>query len=171
MTDQILPHVPVIIIGAGQAGLSVNWYLRRDGIDHLVVERHRNFHAWRANRWDSFCLVTPNRQCRLPGWPYRGPDPNGFMLRDEIVDYLDGFTASFDPPLREGTSVTRVTPVPEGYRVETTADTWITGQVVVATGGYDRPIVPPYAGAIAPQITQMHSSITAAPQNCRPVAR
>ncbi len=157
MTHHDIPHVPVIIIGAGQAGLSVSWYLKRDGIDHLVLERHCNFHAWRANRWDSFCLVTPNWQCRLPGWLYRGPDPNGFMLRDEIVDYLDGFTASFDPPLREGTSVTRVTPVPEGYRVETTADTWITGQVVVATGGYDRPIIPPYAGAIAPQITQMHS--------------
>lgn len=157
MTDQILPHIPVIIIGAGQAGLSVSWYLKRDGIEHIVLERHRNFHAWRAHRWDSFCLVTPNWQCRLPAWPYQGPDPDGFMLRDQIVDYLDGFTASFDPPLREGTSVTRVTPVPEGYRVETTSGTWTTGQVVVATGGYDRPIIPPYAGAIAPQITQMHS--------------
>lgn len=72
MTDQILPHIPVIIIGAGQAGLSVSWYLKRKGIDHLVLERHRNFHAWRAHRWDSFCLVTPNWQCRLPDWPYQG---------------------------------------------------------------------------------------------------
>ncbi|WP_166507024.1 MSMEG_0569 family flavin-dependent oxidoreductase [Frigidibacter mobilis] len=153
-----IPHIPVIIIGGGQAGLSVSWYLSRDGIDHLVFERHQRFHSWRVNRWDSFCLVTPNWQCRLPGWPYQGTDPDGYMLRDEIVEYLEGFSASFDPPLREGVSVTRVAPLPGGgYRVETTAGIWTTGQVIVATGGYDQPIVPPYAGAIAPQIVQMHS--------------
>jgi putative flavoprotein involved in K+ transport len=151
-------HVSVVIIGGGQAGLSVSWYLARDGIDHVVLERHRAFHSWRESRWDSFCLVTPNWQCRLPGHPYQGDDPDGFMLRNEIVEYLDGFSASFDPPLREGVSVTRVSPVPGGYRVETTAGVWTCGQVVVATGGYDRPIVPPYAGAIAPDVMQMHSA-------------
>ena len=70
-----IPHFPVIIIGGGQAGLSVSWYLCAEGIRHLVLERHGRFESWRNNRWDSFCLVTPNWQCRLPGWPYRGPDP------------------------------------------------------------------------------------------------
>ncbi|MFN7051398.1 MAG: FAD-dependent oxidoreductase, partial [Gemmobacter sp.] len=74
--DTAIPHVPVVIIGGGQAGLSVSWYLARDGIDHIVFERHRRFHSWRVNRWDSFCLVTPNWQCRLPGWPYAGADPD-----------------------------------------------------------------------------------------------
>ncbi|NUB45512.1 MSMEG_0569 family flavin-dependent oxidoreductase [Fertoebacter nigrum] len=156
---QPVPHIPVVIIGGGQAGLSVSWYLTRDSIDHVVFERHRRFHSWRVNRWDSFCLVTPNWQCRLPGWPYAGGDPNGFMLRDEIVDYLDGFSSSFDPPLREGVAVTGVAPLPGGgYRVETSAGIWTTGQVVVATGGYDQPIVPPYAAAIDPAITQIHSA-------------
>ncbi len=151
-------HVSVVIIGGGQAGLSVSWYLTRDGIDHVVLERHRAFHSWRENRWDSFCLVTPNWQCRLPGYPYQGDYPDGFMLRNEIVDYLDGFSASFDPPLHEGVSVARVSPVPGGYRVETTAGVWTCGQVVVATGGYDQPIVPPYASTIAPEVMQMHSA-------------
>ena len=95
----IVAHHSVIIVGGGQAGLSISWYLKHRGIDHVVFEKHRAGHAWRAERWDTFCLVTPNWQCQLPGYPYAGADPHGFMLREEIVDYLDGFVASFDPPL------------------------------------------------------------------------
>lgn len=152
-----IPHLPVIIIGAGQAGLSVSWYLCAEGIEHLVLERHRRFESWRNNRWDSFCLVTPNWQCRLPGWPYRGDDPDGFMLKDQIVDYVDGFADSFDPPLREGVDVTRVWQQGGVYHLTTSLGAFTADQVVVATGGYDRPIVPPYADQIDPAITQMHS--------------
>ena len=148
----------VVVIGGGQAGLSVSWYLCRAGIDHVVLERHGRFHSWRVNRWDSFCLVTPNWQCRLPGFPYAGDDPDGFMLKDQITDYLDAFAESFDPPLLEGVTVTRVTPRAEGgYDVRSTAGDWIAGQVVVATGGYDNPIVPPYADRLDPSILQIHS--------------
>ncbi len=158
MNDAATPHIPVLIIGGGQAGLSVSWYLMRKGIEHVVLERHRRFESWRNNRWDSFCLVTPNWQCRLPGWAYTGGDPDGFMLKDEIVDYLDGFADSFNPPLREGVDVTRVSPCSGGgYRVETTVGSWVADQVVVATGGYDNPIVPPYAAKLDPSIVQIHS--------------
>ena len=75
-------HHSVAVIGAGQAGLSISWYLARSGIEHVVLEKHRAGHAWRAERWDSFCLVTPNWQCQLPGFPYQGADLQGFMLRD-----------------------------------------------------------------------------------------
>lgn len=158
MSEIIPSHIPVLIIGGGQAGLSVSWYLVREGIEHVVLERHRRFESWRNNRWDSFCLVTPNWQCRLPGWSYKGRDPDGFMLKDEIVDYLDGFAASFNPPLREGVAVTRVAPRDGGgYLVETTAGHWIADQVVIATGGYDNPIVPPFAADLDPSIVQIHS--------------
>jgi len=60
---------------------------------------------WRAERWDSFCLVAPNWQCQLPGFPYQGLDPHAFTLRDEIVAYIDAFVASFAPPLLEGSAV------------------------------------------------------------------
>src|ERR1700751_3062935 len=100
-----IPHHQVAVIGAGQAGLSISWHLSRGGIDHVVFEKHRAGHAWRAERWDSFCLVTPNWQCQLPGFPYQGADPHGFMLRDEIVAYMDAFIAAFDPPLLEGVAV------------------------------------------------------------------
>ena len=158
MTNDTVPHVPVLIIGGGQAGLSVSWYLMQEGIEHVVLERHRKFESWRNNRWDSFCLVTPNWQCRLPGWPYKGKDPDGFMVKDEIVDYLDGFTESFNPPLREGVDVSEVTPREGGgYRIETSIGTTTADQVVIATGGYDNPIVPPYASDLDTSILQMHS--------------
>ncbi|MEM1128984.1 MAG: MSMEG_0569 family flavin-dependent oxidoreductase [Pseudomonadota bacterium] len=152
------PHIPVVIVGGGQAGLSVSYHLTRKGIDHIVFERHERFHSWRVNRWDSFCLVTPNWQCRLPDFPYAGDDPDGFMLKDEITDYLDAFTETFDPPIREHVSVTRIAPEPlGGYVVETSIGTWRADQVVIATGGYDNPIVPAYASALDPSIEQIHS--------------
>lgn len=158
MTNDTVPHLPVLIIGGGQAGLSVSWYLMQEGIEHVVLERHRKFESWRNNRWDSFCLVTPNWQCRLPGWPYKGKDPDGFMVRQEIVDYLDGFFESFNPPLREGVDVIEVTPREGGgYRIETSIGTMTADQVVIATGGYDNPIVPPYASDLDTSILQMHS--------------
>ena len=101
-------HLPVVIVGGGQAGLSASWYLKRDGIEHVVLERSTATHAWRDERWDAFCLVTPNWQCQLPGYPYPGDDPDGFMVRAEILDYLEGFRRSFDPPLAEGITVTAV---------------------------------------------------------------
>src|SRR5216683_1520574 len=100
-----IAHYAVAVIGGGQAGLSISWHLARGGIDHVVFEKHRAAQAWRAERWDTFCLVTPNWQCQLPGFPYRGADPQGFMLRDQIVEYIDAFVASFRPPLLEGVAV------------------------------------------------------------------
>lgn len=164
--DDLAPHdaepsqsrrVSVAIVGGGQAGLSVSRHLYDRGIDHVVFERHRRFHSWRVNRWDTFCLVTPNWQCRLPNFPYSGDDPHGFMLKDEIVDYLEAFAESFDPPIIEETAVTRIAPLECSYQVETSKGVWLADQVVIATGGYDAPIVPPYAERLNPAIEQLHS--------------
>lgn len=161
MKDTSAQHIPVVIVGGGQAGLSVAYCLKQKGIESIVFERHHRFHSWRVNRWDSFCLVTPNWQCRLPDFhydrEYGGSDPDGFMLRDEITDYLDAFCAMSQPDLREGVEVTRVTPSGKGFTAETSIGSWTCDQVVIATGGYDTPIEPPYAKSLAPEITQMHS--------------
>ena len=150
----------VAVIGAGQAGLSISWHLKRGGIDHVVFEKERAGHVWRAERWDTFCLVTPNWQCQLPGFPYKGPDPHGFMLRDEIVDYLEGFVASFDPPLREGVTVRGLKgDAQHGYLLDTTDGLHIADQVVIAAGGYQIPIIPRCAERLPPDIVQVHSSI------------
>jgi putative flavoprotein involved in K+ transport len=155
MTDP--RRIPVAIVGGGQAGLSASRELVRRGVAHVVLERSRAFHSWREDRWDTFCLVTPNWQCRLPDWPYRGDDPHGFMPKDEIVAYLEGFAASFDPPLREGVAVTRLSRRGAGFALETSEGPWLADQVVIATGGYHDPIVPPYAAALDPGVVQMQS--------------
>ena len=98
-------HYSVVIVGGGQAGLSLSHELQQRGIDHLVIEKRSLVHSWRTQRWDSFCLVTPNWQCQLPGWPYRGDDPHGFMAKDQINDWLAGFVAQVKAPAIEGVSV------------------------------------------------------------------
>ena len=102
-------HYPVIVIGGGQAGLSMSYCLKERGIEHLVFEKDRVAESWRSKRWDAFCLVTPNWQCQLPGFAYAGADPNGFMVKDEIVNYIEAYAKSFNPPLHEGVTVTRLT--------------------------------------------------------------
>ena len=75
----------ILIVGAGQAGLSVSYFLSRNNRNHLVVDKGGIGNAWKQHRWDSFCLVTPNWTIRLPGKIYAGDDPDGFMPRDEFV--------------------------------------------------------------------------------------
>ncbi|WP_214403043.1 MSMEG_0569 family flavin-dependent oxidoreductase [Pseudonocardia lacus] len=152
-------HWPVVVVGAGQAGLSMSYCLRRAGIDHLVVERDTVAHSWRHERWDTFCLVTPNWQCRLPGHPYPGDDPHGFMVRDEVVAYLEAYRALVDPPLVEGVAVTRLSRgASAGYELVTTAGTATADQVVVATGGYHRPVRPELSAPFPPSVVQVQSS-------------
>lgn len=101
-------QVQVAIVGAGQAGLSVSYLLKQRGIAHCLLERYRSAHTWSDERWDNFCLVTPNWQCRLPGHDYDGADPQGFMLKHEIVAYLERYVQRFQPPVREGVEVRAV---------------------------------------------------------------
>ena len=124
-------HFPVAVVGGGQAGLSVSYCLRQRGIEHVVVEANAVGHEWRTRRWDSFCLVTPNWQCRLPGFPYQGSDPYGFMVRDEIIRYLEDYVAYFQPPLVQGVRVERLRRGASGvFEVFTSAGGFTADQVV-----------------------------------------
>jgi len=150
--------VAVAIVGGGQAGLAVSYLLKARGIEHVVLEKNRIGHAWRMERWDNFCLVTPNWQCDLPGFPYAGSDPDGFMVKDEIVAYLEAYAAAFDPPIREGTAVTRLASADRGFVLETATGELRADHVVVATGGYHRTTLPRLAERFAPDVVQLHSS-------------
>jgi putative flavoprotein involved in K+ transport len=164
-------HDEVAIVGGGQAGLSLSWYLQRQGIEHIVFEKECALHAWRTQRWDSFCLVTPNWQCALPGYGYRGPEPHGFMVKDEIVAWLDGFKRHVEAPLREGVTVLRAKQRGDGrYALTTSAGEFTAGQVVVASGGYHKPIVPRLAERLVPGIVQLHSAQYRNPQALPPGA-
>jgi putative flavoprotein involved in K+ transport len=151
-------HYPVIIIGAGQAGLSLAWHMLQAGIDYVVLERAEAFHAWKNQRWDSFCLVTPNWQCKLPGFDYPGDDPHGFMVKSEIIDFVEAFRNGFNPNILEGVEVTGLRPAGGGFALETSAGPFSAAQVCIATGGYHTPITPPMAERLPPRITQLHAN-------------
>jgi putative flavoprotein involved in K+ transport len=152
-------RVPVAIVGAGQAGLSLSWYLTRQGLDHVLLERAGIGHEWRDGRWDNFTLVTPNWQCRLPGFSYDGEEPDGFMRRNLVHDFIQRYAASFQPPVHEGVEVLGLAESAEGgFLVGTSQGDLSAEQVVIATGGYHLPIIPPLAERIPPSVTQLHSS-------------
>lgn len=159
-------HYSVLVVGGGQAGLSVSYHLKQAGIDHLVVEKNTVTHTWREQRWDAFCLVTPNWQCALPGYPYQGDDPHGFMKKDEIIQYLDGFIAHVDAPVLERTEVRRVKRRDDSvYAMSTTSGEFTADQIVVASGGYHTPIVPRLAERLPAHIVQLQSSAYRNPQS------
>jgi putative flavoprotein involved in K+ transport len=152
-------HHSVVVVGGGQAGLSMSYCLTRRGVDHLVLEKGSVGDEWRERRWDSFCLVTPNWQCALPGFPYAGPDPHGFMARDEIVAYLEHYARSFGPPLVEGTAATRLRRRRHnGFEISTSRGVVTADRVVLAAGPYQVPLIPRMAERLPEGIVQLHSS-------------
>ena len=151
-------HVDTVVVGGGQAGLSVSWYLKRAGRDHLVLDRGEIGDTWRR-RWDSFCLVTPNWLCQLPGYPYDGNEPNGFMLRDAIVAYVERFAASFEPPYRSGVEIMRIDPSTHvgRFSLETSEGVLHADNVVVATGTHQHPNIPSWNPKLADDIMTLHT--------------
>lgn len=142
-----------IIIGAGQAGLAMSRCLSRLGIDHVVLERGRVAQRWRGERWAALRLLTPNWMTRLPGARYAGPDPDGFMTRDETVTFLESYASG--APVEADTTVLAVERSLTGFRVLTDRDEWRSRAVVVATGHCDLPSVPATAPRLAPAYHQV----------------
>jgi putative flavoprotein involved in K+ transport len=151
--------VETLVIGAGQAGLSVSYHLQQRGIEHVVVEQDQVGSSWRKQRWDSFTLVTPNWMNQLPGFPYRGSDLDGFVPRDEVVEHLEAYARLTRAPLLCGVRVLSLVPDRNGgYRANTTSDTYRARHVVVATGSFQKPKRPAYADRISADVLQLHSS-------------
>ena len=153
-------HYSVIIVGGGQAGLAISYCLKQRGIDHLVLEKHHIAYSWQQKRWDTFCLVTPNWQCTLPGYHYSGDDPEGFMGRDAIVAYIKDYAQSFNPPIEEGVEVFSVSKKPTRslFELDTSLGSLTADRVVIATGSYHRAKIPRMAEKFASNIVQIHSA-------------
>ena len=144
-----------VVIGAGQAGLAMSWWLAHRGIDHVVLERGEIAHSWKTERWDSLRLLTPNWQSRLPGFGYQGNDPDGFRSMPETIRYIEKYAKAISAPVRENTRVESVKRVNEGYEVVTQRDVWRCDCVVIASGACNVASVPGLSSAVPPQVTQL----------------
>src|SRR5262245_18702654 len=149
-------QVDVAVVGAGQAGLAVSYYLQTFGVEHVVLERGRIGESWRSARWDSFTLVTPNWMTRLPGYRMAAGTGGDFPPRDDVVAMLERLAGGL--PVRERTDVTSVAAGGHGYRVTTAAGTITARAVVVAGGGQRRPVIPQVAAGLPAAMVQSDAS-------------
>jgi putative flavoprotein involved in K+ transport len=152
--------VGTVIVGGGQAGLSVSYFLRRQGREHIVFEQaSQPAFAWRNQRWDSFTFVTPNWMIRLPGADYQGDHPNGFMPRGEIVEYFERYIERFQMPIHYGVVVTDIERSEDGsYRVMTSEGLYQADNVVIATGFFQQPRIPTCSRNLPAELEQLHTS-------------
>lgn len=147
-----------IIIGAGQAGLAMSYCLSRRGVDHVVLERGRIAERWLTERWDSLRLLTPNWMSRLPGWSYRGADPDGFMSAPQVVSHLTSYAQAFAAPIETATEVQALRRSGDGYLLDTSRGPWHAQAVVIATGHCGPPAIPEMARSLPADIRQLTPS-------------
>ncbi|MDW3212595.1 MAG: NAD(P)-binding domain-containing protein [Ilumatobacteraceae bacterium] len=148
-------RTPVVVIGAGQAGLAMSHHLTGRGIDHVVLDRGEVAQSWRTERWDSLRLLTPNWMTRLPGYRYQGGDPDGFMTKDETVAFLGTYRAHIGAPVHTHVTVERVRVGNPGFEVVTDQGIWTCDAVVAATGASSEPRIPAVAADLPNRIEQL----------------
>ena len=151
-----IESIDTVVIGAGQSGLSVGYYLAGTGVPFVILEANdRVGDTWRR-RWDSLKLFTPARFDGLVGKPFPAP-PGSFPTKDAMADYLESYAREFKLPVRTRTSVTRLSKYGDRFLVETKDSTIEANQVVVAMATFQRPAVPDFARDLDHRVLQMHS--------------
>src|SRR5687768_10009553 len=156
----------VVVVGGGQAGLAIGYFLARDGRDFTILEAAGEPAAVWRERWDSLKLFTPVRYSGLPGMPMPG-DPASYPTRGEVAAYLTDYAAHFDLPVEFGSRVRSITRSNGSYAVALDDRTYEARQVVVATGPFQIPFVPPIAEQLDPQVSQLHSTAYRRPSDVR----
>jgi putative flavoprotein involved in K+ transport len=151
--------IDTLVIGAGQAGVAMSEHLSKSGVPHVVLERDRIAERWRTGRWDSLVANGPAWHDRFPGMEFEGLDPDAFAGKEQVADYFVAYARKFNAPIRTGVEVRSVERLQgrPGFCVQTSDGTYEANRVVVATGPFQRPVIP----AIAPKdphLTQMHSA-------------
>ncbi len=161
-------EVETLIIGGGQAGLAMSEHLSKHGAPHLLVERHRIAERWRSERWDSLVANGPAWHDRFPGMTFSGIDPDSFATKDQIVDYFVAYAKQIAAPIRCGVEVKALHKRADGsgFRADTTEGIIEATNVIVATGPFQRPVIPTAVPADA-GIVQIHSAAYRNPSQLR----
>lgn len=152
--------INTVIVGGGQAGLACSYYLTQHQIDHVIFEQAMQpASAWREQRWDTFTLVTPNWAFLLPGASYDGPDPNGYMRREEVISRLEHYIDRYALPIQYGIKVLSVNRSDDdtSYMILTNQEVWHAKNLVIATGLFQKPKLPSFYQQISPRLVQLHS--------------
>src|SRR5918994_4825766 len=119
-----MPNTTTVVVGAGHCGLAMSRCLAERSVDHVVLELGEVANSWRTQRWDSLRLLTPNWMTRLPGFAYRGNDPDGYLGAPEVVRLIEDYAAESAAPVQTDTTVTSVRPDGCGYLVRTVQGDW-----------------------------------------------
>jgi putative flavoprotein involved in K+ transport len=165
----MLELVETIVIGGGQAGLALSYYLAKSGREHVILERGRVAERWRSERWDSLHFQFPNWMIRLPGRAYDGDDPDGFSERDDIVRFISDYAVRNVAPLRCGVNVTGLNRDESGRLVVSAGSmSMAAANVVVATGPYQLPTLPPCAAHLPASVRQITASRYTRPSDLPP---
>ena len=147
----------VVVIGAGQAGLAIGYLLAREGRRFVIVDRASSIASAWQERWESLTLFTPRRYSSLRALPFPG-QPDGYPTRDEVISYLHRFAEAFALPVELNSEVTRLGSDDHRFVLDVGGRTVMAHQVVVATGPFQTPYVPEFAGSLAPDVFQVHST-------------
>jgi putative flavoprotein involved in K+ transport len=149
-----------VIIGGGQAGLAMSYHLRQRGREHVILERRRVAERWRTERWDSLRFQLPNEWLTLPGKSYGGNDPDGFTHHSDVVRFILDYAAEIAAPVRTGVDVTSLSANEGrgGYALETTDGPINARHVVIATGPFQRPLIPDYSPSIPASVHQTEAT-------------
>jgi putative flavoprotein involved in K+ transport len=159
--DMAFPRsIETVVIGAGQSGLIMSWHLQRAGRPHVVLDRRETLGGGWQDRWDGFVLVGPNWTTGLPGFPYEDGDPDGFMPRDAVATRMRRYAEVIGAPVQRATTVTRLSTDGRSgrrFRLETSQGPIDADDVIVATGAFHQPKIPPSAAGLSRRVTQLHA--------------
>ena len=159
--DGDLPRsIETVVIGAGQAGLLMSWHLQQAGRAHVVLDRREMLGGGWQDRWDAFRLVGPNWTTDLPGYPYEGPDPDGFMTRDEVAARMRTYADVIGAPVHRSTEVRHLSTAGAAgrrFHLETSQGPVDADDVIVATGAFHVPMIPAAAAGFSPRLRQLHA--------------